>query len=214
MSSLSKESAKFLAIPSLLAPAVTVNVSSKVISMGGESMAITKSTSQDSMIQAIDAFLKNNIDMGKMLVRKATFDKNVTNSPSILKNQSMLTVRKGEGNKELSYTKVKIEKGRRLKIKSCYLGKRGDVIFTFNTPGYPSSEQIEIKLDDAVHLLEGFSGDIEYIFADKIKETAAHYQELADKKALEEKKIAAAKIQEKIDLKAAMYANRPAFGAW
>lgn len=172
------------------------------------------SISQEARIQAIDEFLKQNVDMGRGLIRKALLDKTVLNSPVTVKNQSMMTCRKSGENEKITYSKVKIEKGRKLKIKSCYLGKKGDVIFTFTTPGYPLTEQIEVKLDDAVHLLDGFTHDIEYIFADKVEEMAKHYQELADKRVLEEKRVAAAKIQEKIDLKAAMYANRPAFGAW
>lgn len=185
----------------------------KTITMGGESVTISKDDgiSKEARVKAIDEFLKANIDMGRSLIRagllKSDIQKNVT-----IRQAVTLTVRDG-ANGSVTYSKVAHTAGAQINIRSFYVGKRGDVIFSFTRAG-SINKQIEIKLFDAVKQLDGFFSAIVAMLGDKIDEMAAHHQKISDKMALEAKEAEQLKTKQAADAKAAKYAGKIAYGAW
>ena len=167
------------------------------------------SISKDAKIKAIDEFVIANVEMARSLIRKNLLGRNTLT----LKKSSMLTVRTDVNDLPSHYKKKEIIKGNQQRVKTVYVGKKGDVIFTLSFSAN-SNEVVEIKLHDAVNLLDGFMEYTEDIFGDKIGEMAKHHQAENDRREMQAVFAAQEKVEQAAKAKAAKYNGKVAYGAW
>lgn len=83
-------------------------------------------------MKAIDELLVRDIEFGRQIVRKCRLD-NAINSKFSLKSSAPIT-ELSEKNGKPEYRKITFGTGTLFIIKSLYVGKKGDVIFSFSTP--------------------------------------------------------------------------------
>ncbi|MGZ8172972.1 MAG: hypothetical protein ACXWT0_03800 [Methylobacter sp.] len=172
----------------------------------------------EAEFKALDEFLKIHPDIGKAKIRVLAVTHGGKGRALNPNKQVALTVRKdvGEGHR---YSKHGFVPGDTLRIKSMYVGKRGDVILTFSPYSVYSvsvtpKDQVEIKLKEACELLDGLWDDLYKMLQGAIQESVQHHRALAEKEKWAKEQKQRDELEAKIAAKAAKYAKRTAFGSW
>lgn len=101
-------------------------------------------------------------------------------------------------------------------LKGFYIGKKGDVIFIFNSPRFSKTPEcrIEIKLEMAFLELPPFAEHIFELFGDLIKDNLTSIREAEIAKNLMEKAQHQLELERIKEAKAAKYAGKLSYGAW
>lgn len=165
----------------------------------------TSEKPKESEILAVEEFLKKNKDIGRSKIRavRASASKNLYELK--LNAHAVLTVKK-----DSAYVKRDKHPPMTCNVDSLYVGKRSDVIFQMRCG---NGEIVEMKLREAISLLDGFWEFIYELLKDNVQEMAEHYrkEEIRVEKERKEALLMAQKAA--AEAKALKYAGKP-FGAW
>jgi len=120
-----------------------------------------------------------------------------------------------DGGKD-GYRTVQGNKDDLFTLRSFYIGKKGDVVFIFDSPRFSKStaDRVELKLDQAFEALSSFTEFVYDLFEDLIKERFESHTRSENEKELATKAQKQLELDAIRDAKAAKYAGKLNYGAW
>lgn len=157
-------------------------------------------------ILAMEEFIKTHVDIVKSKIRQTKASSNKSKLDFATNEIRTLTINKIKK----AYIKKEVPKYSKVKFTSAYVGKRGDVIVTFD---YLPEEIVEMKLREAIELLNGFWACIEVLLHESFVEMSEHFKALEIQRKAEKEAALLKEQQEAAEKKAAKYKGKP-LGIW